>query len=194
MASFAGKPIPKLLDPMNNPFVKMGVESMGGYDSFTEKPFTKPTDFVTLNGSVWRLDQANGELRQVVPQKPLLKSLFDQIPHMKIVQEALDSFDTTRKAANPGIENGPSDIAHKDPEGNYMYNRQWWWAASRAMGFPVNVQNPEKVQRNHEILVRDMIRRFKHAEKYADPDTAAKLDHIIEDLGNGAFELREWGD
>ena len=25
-------------------------------------------------------------------------------------------------------------------------------------------------------------------------DTAKKLDHIIEDLGNGAFELREWGD
>ncbi len=193
-ASFAGKSIPKLLDPMNNPFVKMGVESMGGYDSFTEKPFTKPTDFVTVNGSVWRLDQENGELRQVIPQKPLLKSLFDQLPYMKIVQEALDSFDTTRGAANPGINNGPSDITPKDPDGNYIYNRQWWWAASRAMGFPVNIQNPERVAYQHDKLVKDMIHRFHSASRHADPDTQAKLEHILEDLGNGAFQLREWGD
>jgi len=194
MSTFAGKPLPKLLDPMNNPFVKMGVESMGGYDNFTEKPFTKPTDFVALNGAVWRLDQQKGELRQVVPQKPLLKSLFDQIPHMKIVQEALDSFDTTRGIANPGIDNGPSDITPKDPDGNYIYNRQWWWAASRAMGFPVNIQNPERVVAQHENLVKSMIDRFKQASRYADPDTQAKLGHILEDLGNGAFDLREWGD
>jgi hypothetical protein len=191
MTSIAGHSIPKLLDPMQNPFVKMFVESTGGYDHFVEKPFVGKTDFMTLNGAVYRFNADTNELEQVVPQKPLLRSLFDQIPQLKVVQEALDSFDKTRNLANRGEE---FQMTPQDPEGHYVYNRQWWWAASRTMGFPVHVASPEKVEEQHEKLVQSMIERFRAAALRADPDTRDKLEHILEDLQRGGFKLREWGD
>lgn len=191
MSSFGGVPIPKQIDPMQNPFIKLGVESMGGYDNFTEKPFTQPTDFVTLNGAVWRFNPERMELKQVVPQKPLIDSLFNQLPHMKIVREALDSFDSTRGAADLM---GPGHVTPQNAEGSYLYNRHWWWAASRAMGFPVHVSNPEKVEMMHNNMVQNMIQRYYGEMHRVDPETQEKLTHILEDIGTGAWKLREWGD
>ncbi len=191
MTSFGGMPIPRQLDPMQNPFIKLGVESTGGYDNFTEKPFTQPTDFITLNGAVWRFNPERMELRQVVPQKPIIDSLFNQLPHMKIVREALDSFDATRGLAEAA---GPGHVTPQNPEGLYQYNRHWWWAASRAMGFPVHVANPERVELMHEKMVQSMIQRYYSEMPRVDPDTQSKLTHILEDIGSGAWKLREWGD
>jgi hypothetical protein len=184
-------PIPKLLDPTQNPFIKLMVETRGGYDTFTERPFTTPEDFVTVNGTVWRFDPDRMELKPVIPQKPLLHSLFDQIPHMKVIQEALDSFAATRGLANNAF---PHVATPEDPDGNYIYNRQWWWAASRAFGFPVKVQNPEQVEQQHNLMVQAMMDRFRSRMVHSDPDTQAKLEHILEDIGNGGWRLKEWGD
>lgn len=178
-----GVKIPKLIDPSNNPFIKVLIETRGGYDTFTEKPFTEPTDFVALDGTVYRFDPKTNVLEPVIPQKPLISSLLNQIPHVKVIQEMLDGFSGTRDAAHN---------TRKDPEGNYIYDRSPLWAASRALGFPISVSDPEKVKTQHALLVRGMIKRFQAAGRRVDPETRDKLNHIVEDLGSGAFDLREW--
>ena len=195
MTSFGGQAIPRQLDPMQNPLIKLGVESMGGYDNFTEKPFTQPTDFVTLNGAVWRFSPERAELKQVVPQKPIIDSLLNQLPHLKVVMEALDSFDKTRPIANAisRFAQGKT-VTPQNAEGDYQYNRQWWWGASRAFGFPVHVSNPERVEMMHNNMVQNMIQRYYGEMHRVDPETQAKLEHILEDLGSGAWKLKEWGD
>jgi hypothetical protein len=194
-SSFGGVPIPKFLDPMNNPLIKLGVESMGGYDNFTEKPFTQPTDFVTLNGSVWRVNPERDEIKQVVPQKPIIDSLFNQIPHMKVALELMDSWDKTRPIANAISQfTQGRDVTPQNAEGEMHYNRQMWWAASRVMGFPISVSNPERVELMHNQMVENMLSRYYGELHRVDPDTQQKLVHILEDIQKGAFKLREWGD
>lgn len=177
-----GMDIPKLVDPAQNPLVKMMIETRGGYDTFTERPFTEKTDFVSLDGSVWRFNPDTQTLESVIPQKPLVSSLLGQIPHMRVIQELLDSMGA-RKTAN---------VTRQDPEGNYMYDRSPLWAASRAMGMPVSVSDPERVKWQHDLLVKGMIKRFRSAGKRVDPDTQKKLERILSDLDAGGWELREW--
>jgi len=178
----AGQTLPKMADPAQNPFVKVFLETRGGYDTFLERPFTEPTDFVSLNGTVWRYDPTGKVLEPVIPQKPLIESLYNQIPHVKLVMEALDAFSTTRDLAGN---------TRRDPEGNYIYDRQWWYAASRAMGFPVSVQDPQRVAQQHHMLVQGMVKRYRSAARRVDPETRAQLEHILNDLANGGWEIQE---
>ncbi len=183
MTEMGGNAIPKLIDPASNPFVKALIETRGGYDTFTEKPFVQPTDFVSLDGTVWRYSPKTNVLEPVIPQKPLLSSLLGQIPHVKVIQEMLDGFEGTRGIANN---------TRRDPEGNYLYDRSPMWAASRSLGFPITVSDPERVKMQHSMILRGIQKRFGSAMRRVDPDTRAKLQHILESLGRGDYDLREW--
>ena len=178
-----GNTIPKLIDPASNPFVKALIETRGGYDTFTEKPFVEATDFVSLDGTVWRYSPQTNVLEPVIPQKPLVASLLGQIPHVKVIQEMLDGFEGTRGVANN---------TRRDPEGNYLYDRSPMWAASRALGFPITVSDPERVKAQHAMVLRGIQKRFGSAMRRVDPDTQGKLQHILESLGRGDYDLREW--
>jgi hypothetical protein len=178
-----GSTIPKLVDPASNPFVKVLIETRGGYDTFTEKPFVEATDFVSLDGTVWRYSPSTNVLEPVIPQKPLVASLLGQIPHVRVIQEMLDGFDGTRNVAG---------VTRRDPEGNYFYDRSPMWAASRALGFPITVSDPERVKSQHAMIMRGIQKRFGSAMRRVDPDTQGKLQHILESMGRGDYELREW--
>jgi len=183
MTEMGGNQIPKLIDPASNPFIKALIETRGGYDTFTEKPFVEPTDFVSLDGTVWRYDPKTNVLEPVIPQKPLVASLLNQIPHVKVIQEMLDGFEGTRGIANN---------TRRDPEGNYFYDRSPMWSASRALGFPITVSDPERVKAQHAMIVRGIQKRFGSAMRRVDPDTQGKLQHILESMGRGDYDLREW--
>ena len=183
VTQMGGNTIPKLIDPAANPFVKALIETRGGYDTFTEKPFTGPTDYVSLDGTVWRFTPGTNVLEPVIPQKPIIASLLGQIPHVKVIQEMLDGFEGTRGIANN---------TRRDPEGNYLYDRSPMWAASRALGFPITVSDPERVKMQHQMIVRGMMKRFGSAMRRTDPETQVKLQHILESLGRGDYDLREW--
>lgn len=174
MSSVGGIPIPQFLDPRNNPLVKMGVESIGGYDLFTEKPFTKPTDFVSMNGSVKRYDPDLQRIETIIPQKPIIDSLFQQIPHMKILAELVQSAGLSSDYL--GVD------TPRNPDGTLTYNRQWWHALMRAGGFPITTQNPEKVQMQHALLKRGMTKRFRSAAGRVDPETRVQLETILRDM------------
>jgi hypothetical protein len=178
-----GNTIPKLIDPASNPFIKALIETRGGYDTFTEKPFVNATDFVSLDGTVWRYEPKTNVLEPVIPQKPLVAALLNQIPHVKVIQEMLDGFEGTRGIANN---------TRRDPEGNYLYDRSPLWSASRALGFPITVSDPERVKAQHAMIVRGIQKRFGSAMRRVDPDTQGKLQHILESIGRGDFDLREW--
>lgn len=178
-----GVRIPKLIDPASNPFVTVLIETRGGYDTFTEKPFVEYTDFVALDGTVWRYDPKTNVLEPVIPQKPLVSALLNQIPHVRVVKELLDSFPGTRGAAQ---------VTRQDPEGRYFYDRSPLWAASRALGFPISVSDPERVKAQHGLLIKGMIKRFQSAARRVDPDQREKLLHILNNLGSDEVELREW--
>ena len=108
---------------------------------------------------------------------------------------ALDSFDKTRPIANAISQFAQGKtVTPQNAEGDYQYNRQWWWGASRAFGFPVHVSNPERVEMMHNNMVQNMIQRYYGEMHRVDPETQAKLEHILEDLGSGAWKLKEWGD
>ena len=173
-SSIGGVGIPGFVDPRNNPLVKVAVESIGGYDLFTEKPFVKPTDFVSLNGSVKRYDPDLQRIETIIPQKPIIDSLFQQVPHMKVLSELVE-------AAGLGADYLGQESA-RNPDGTLTYHRQWWHAAARASGFPVTTQNPEKVRLQHELLKRGMVKRFRAASGRVDPETRAQLESILRDL------------
>lgn len=166
--------IPQFIDPRNNPLVKVAVESIGGYDLFTEKPFVKPTDFVSMNGSVKRYDPDLQRIETVIPQKPIIDSLFQQIPHMKILAELLQSAGLSTDYL--GVD------TPRNPDGTLTYNRQWWHAISRAAGFSISTQNPEKVQMQHALLKKGMVQRFRSAARRVDPETRAQLESILRDM------------
>lgn len=174
LSSVGGVPIPKFLDPRNNPLVKIGVESIGGYDLFTEKPFVKTTDFVSLNGSVKRYDPDLHRIETVIPQKPIIDSVFQQVPHMRVLAELVQSAGLSSDYL--GVE------TPRNPDGTLTYNRQWWHALMRAGGFPISTQNPEKVKVQHELLKRGMIKRFRSASGRVDPTTRMQLESILRDL------------
>lgn len=173
-SSVGGVGIPQFIDPRNNPLVKIAVESIGGYDLFTEKPFVRPTDFVSLNGSVKRYDPQLRRIETVIPQKPILDSVFQQVPHMKVLAELVE-------AAGLGADYLGTEF-RRNPDGTLTYNRQWWHALSRASGFPVTTQNPEKVRMQHELLKRGMVKRFRSASGRVDPETRLQLESILRNL------------
>jgi hypothetical protein len=171
------KGIPQFLDPRNNPMVKVGVESIGGYDLFAEKPMVGPTQFVSLNGTVWELDPDTNTLEAIIPQKPIIDSLFQQIPHMRILGEVLEASGFTRVGAALQTKAPPIN-----PDGTLTYDRSYMHAISRAAGFPVSVQDPERVKAQHQLLKKGMARRFRSAAGRVDPETRLQLESILRDL------------
>lgn len=173
-SSVGGVPIPQFVDPRNNPLVKIAVESIGGYDLFTEKPFVRKTDFVALDGSVKRYDPDLNRIETVIPQKPILQSLFQQIPHMAILKELMEA------AGYGGDAIGMS--SRRNPDGTLTYNRQFFHAALRAAGMPVTTEDPDRVRLQHDLLKRGMTKRFRSAAGRVDPTTRLQLESILRDL------------
>ena len=169
--------IPKFLDPRNNPFVKMAVESIGGYDLFTEKPMVSPTQFVMLNGSVMEYDPDTNQISQVIPQKKLIHSLFEQIPHMRVLGDILEASGAMKAGAYLKGKETPAI----NPDGTVTYNRSYMHAIARAAGFPVTIQDPDKVDRQHHILKQMMARRYRRQAVMADPETRGQLESILKD-------------
>lgn len=187
MSEIGGVPGPGLLDLAQHPLIKLFLETRGGYDTFTERPFTKPTDFVSLDGRVWRFDPETKKLEVVIPQKPLVSALLQQIPHVRIVQEALDSIAGARDPMGAvGL-----GITPKGPDGTYSYNRQWWYAAARALGFPISVSDPQRVAVQNQLLLKGISARFRSAGKRVDPETRDQLEKILGDMATGEFTLQE---
>ena len=172
----AGVPIPGFINPTTNPFVKIAIESTGGYDTFLEKPFVGMTDFVSLNGTVWRLDSDSGRIEPIIPQKPIIASLLNQMPHMKLIGELLAGAGLPEAGGALGVR------TPKNPDGTYTYDRQIWFALSRAFGFPASVQNPERVKLQHFMLKKGMAARFRSASRRVDPETRMQLESILADL------------
>lgn len=173
---FANVPIPKIISPTSNPLVKVAVESLGGYDQFIERPFVKPTDMVTLNGAIYRYDPVANSWSPVIPQKPLVNSLLNQVPHMKILGEIVAGSGMPGTAEVFGV-NTP-----QNPDGTYRYDRKVWFALARAMGFPVTVQNPEKVRLQHQLLKRSIASRFRSLANRSDPETRMEVEKILANL------------
>jgi len=170
--------IPQFMDPRNNPLVKIAVESIGGYDLFTEKPMVTPDQFVSLNGTVWQFDPDTGKIESIIPQKPIVDSLFQQIPHMRILSEILEASGLVRiSAAIQGKATPPIN-----PDGTLTYDRSYMHAIARAAGFPVSIQDPERVKAQHQLLKKGMARRFRSAAGRVDPETRMQLESILRDL------------
>jgi hypothetical protein len=171
------KGIPQFLDPRNNPLVKIGVESIGGYDLFTEKPMVKATQFVSLNGTVWEMDPDTGKIEPIIPQKPIIDSVFQQIPHMRILGELLEASGLTKVGAAMQGKAPPMN-----PDGTLTYDRSYMHAIARAAGFPVTIQDPERVKAQHQLLKKGMARRFRSAAGRVDPESRMQLESILRDL------------
>lgn len=185
ISSFGGVAIPGITDPASAPLIKVLVENRGGFDTFTNRIFTEPTDFVTMFGAVLRYDPDTREVRQLIPQKGLVRSLLDNIPHMRIVGEMLDSLGAREVARGLGAG------VRRNPDGSYVYDRQPWYAVSRSLGFPITVTNPDRIKRSQAIMIRAMARRYRNASRRSDPETRAKLERILQDLESGGWE---WGE
>jgi hypothetical protein len=181
MSSMGGVPIPGFIDPTANPLIKLVIESKGGFDTFTEKPFIKPTDFVHLDGTVYRYDPTTKTVEKVIPQKPIVEGLLQQIPHVRIAKELLDGLGARDLAG----------VSKKNPDGTYTYDRSPWWAVMRAIGMPVSVRNVDRVKIMHQMIVKGMIKRFTAAARRFDPETRAELQHIVNDLASGGWEVKE---
>lgn len=179
---FANIPIPKIVSPTSNPLVKIAVESLGGYDQFVERPFVGPTDMVTLNGAVWRYDPTTRSWSPVIPQKPLVNSALNQIPHMKILGEIMAA------SGMPGAAKVFGVSTPQNPDGTYRYDRKVWFGIARAMGFPVTVQNPERVRLQHQLLKRSIASRFRSLANRTDPGTRAEVERILQDLESSIID------
>lgn len=171
---FGGVPVPSFLDIASNPFIKMIVENRGGYDTFTEQPFVGPTQFVSLWGAVYEVDQDTGQIEKVIPQKPLYMSLMQQIPHVKIAAELLDSLGARKAGGALGAR------TRQNPDGTYTYDRTPMWALSRSFGFPISVSNPERVARTQMLIKKSMVQRFRSAMKRLPPDDAADVAKALD--------------
>jgi hypothetical protein len=56
---------------------------------------------------------------------------------------------------------------------------------------PVSVRNVDRVKIMHQMIVKGMIKRFQSAARRYDPETRAELQHIINDLASGGWEVKE---
>ena len=183
LSEFGGLQIPRFTDPSQHPVIKLVIESKGGFDTFFERPFTNPTEFVGIDGSVWLYDPDTKRVERIIPQKPLVRSLMQQIPHVRVVQEILDGLG--------GPLRDVAGITPRNPDGTYLVDRSPWWAAARALGFPISAVDPERIKKQHRIIVEQMIRRWRGLIRRTDPETRRQVEHLLNDLQTGGWEVKD---
>lgn len=147
-----GVPIPKLIDPRNNPFISAYVRMEGGYDNFTQDP--APTDgyqFRDTAGRVWEMQ--HGKFVRVSPQTKLWDAFGELIPHISAVNDIMAGLGFSQI---PG--KGPK--LYRGPDGKFYSPRHWMVGVGKLIGVNTGVADLNRAREADQLNTLRLARMF----------------------------------
>lgn len=177
VSHFAGVPMPKGINPANNPFLSVAIRSMGGYDILENPTPLKSGQFSDNMGRVYDWDSDTGEAKRVAPSMGPLDSIARQIPQLAVVQDLLQGIGVKSWAWMGGPK------TYVGPGGKTLNPRHWSWALSRAIGAPISSADPKSL-RMKEIYTRHKLIKMAIADvrRKNDPDERKEALRILLDM------------
>ena len=178
-----GVPIPRMLDPMNNPLVSVIHRMDGGHDTFSQPaPLEEGLQFRDAFGRVWQWDAVTGTSRLVTPGKSMLNSVLELFPQASIVADISASVGLKTHGIGPKIYQGP--------DGKVINPRHWSWAIMRSMGMPMEgvdltkMRYQERLQRYLQMkdMAKAVLRLRRRQPAGDDNDEAEQSLKVLRDM------------
>lgn len=177
-----GVPLPKLIDPTQNPFFVVAHKMAGGYDQFThEPPPVEGYQWQDNHGRVWELRDRKFE--RVSPETKMWDAFGELIPQLSALNDILAQVGVKVPGAGPKLYVGP--------DGKKFSPRHWLIGLNKLIGFNTGQVDINKTKEMDQRNTLRLARQFGKAAMM-NPDPVER-GQILKELAEMERRFRRRG-